>query len=274
MRFIVVDDEPLALRDLSEILRKVVPDCEIVGCSTASEALKTVQNRENGDFDVAFLDIELGSGNGITLAKAMKDVTPDLHIIFVTAYDTYALRAFEVHATGYLLKPALEEDIRRELTFLYKNDIGKRVRVQTFGGFDVFVDGKPLVFRRAKAKELLALLVDRRGNVLTAREAICLLYEDDGTNDRVKLDYFRTLVHDIRRALSEAGVPEILVRSRNALAVRADLIDCDSYRFLQGDPVAINSYRHDYMIHYSWAEYSVGAFENPTDSDGGIKNKE
>ena len=62
MRFIVVDDEPLALRDLLEILRKVVPGCEIVGCSTASEALKTVQNRENGDFDVAFLDIELGGG--------------------------------------------------------------------------------------------------------------------------------------------------------------------------------------------------------------------
>lgn len=177
MRFIVVDDEPLALRDLSEILRKVVPDCEIVGCSTASEAVKTIQSREAGDFDVAFLDIELGSGNGITLAKAMKDSMPDLHIIFVTAYDTYALRAFEVHATGYLLKPALEEDIRRELTFLYKNEIGRRVRVQTFGGFDVFVDGKPLAFKRAKAKELLALLIDRRGNVLTAREAMRCIYE-------------------------------------------------------------------------------------------------
>lgn len=101
MRFLVVDDEPLALRDLSEILRKVVPDCKIAGCTTASEAMKTVQNRENGDFDVAFLDIEPGSGNGITLAKALKDRIPDLHIIFVTAYDTYALRAFEVHATGY-----------------------------------------------------------------------------------------------------------------------------------------------------------------------------
>ena len=138
------------------------------------------------------------------------------------------------------------------------------MRVQTFGGFDVFVDGKPLVFRRAKAKELLALLVDRRGNVLTAREAICRLYEDDAENDHVKLNYFRTLVHDIRRTLSDAGVPEILVRSRNTLAIRADLIDCDSYRFLQGDPVAINSYRHDYMPNYSWAEYSVSMFEKNT----------
>ena len=150
------------------------------------------------------------------------------------------------------------------MTFLYKNEIGRRVRVQTFGGFDVFVDGKPLAFKRAKAKELLALLIDRRGNVLTAKEAICLLYEDDDENDHVKLNYFRTLVHDIRHTLSEAGVPEILVRSRNALAIRADLIDCDSYRFLLGDPVAINSYRHDYMIYYSWAEYSVSMFEKNT----------
>ena len=131
-------------------------------------------------------------------------------------------------------------------------------------GFDVFVDGKPLAFKRAKAKELLALLIDRRGNVLTAKEAICLLYEDDDENDHVKLNYFRTLVHDIRHTLSEAGVPEILVRSRNTLAIRADLIDCDSYRFLQGDPVAINSYRHDYMPNYSWAEYSVSMFEKNT----------
>lgn len=267
MRFIVVDDEPLALRDLSEILHKIVPDCEIVGCLTASEAVKTIQSRENGNFDVAFLDIELGSGNGISLAKAMKDSIPELHIIFVTAYDTYALRAFEVHATGYLLKPALEEDIRRELTFLYKDEICKRVRVQTFGGFDVFVDGKPLVFKRAKAKELLALLIDRRGNILTAREAICILYDDDGENNQVKLNYFRTLVHDIRSALYDAGVSEILVRSRNALAIRADLIDCDSYRFLLGDPVAINSYRHDYMINYSWAEYSVSMFERSTNEE-------
>lgn len=264
MRFLVVDDEPLALMDLSEILRRVVPDCEIVGCSTASEALKTIQTQNKGEFDVAFLDIELGSVNGIALAKAMKDIMPELHIIFVTAYDSYALRAFEVHATGYLLKPALEEDIRRELTFLYKNKIEKRVRVQTFGGFDVFVDGKPLMFRRAKAKELLALLVDRRGNVITPKEAICILYENDSKNDRAKLDYFRTLVHDIRHTLSQAGVSEILVRSHNALAIRSDMIDCDSYRFLLGDPIAINSYRNDYMIHYSWAEYSVSMFEKKT----------
>lgn len=268
MRFIVVDDEPLALRDLTEILKKAVPDCEVVGCSTASEAINTVQSHESGYFDVAFLDIELGSGNGIALAKAIKDSMPKLHIIFVTAYDRYALRAFEVHATGYLLKPALEEDIRRELTFLYNEEIGKRVRVQTFGGFDVFVDGKPLVFHRAKAKELLAILIDRRGNVLTAREAICLLYDDDNSNEQAKINYFRTLVHDIRSALSEAGIANILVRSRNTLAIRADLIDCDSYRFLQGDPVAINSYRHDYLPNYSWAEYSVGTFEKPVNPDG------
>ena len=87
------------------------------------------------------------------------------------------MKAFELHATGYLMKPVTAEDIRRELTFLYK-DSGrdKRVRVQTFGGFDVFVDGKPLEFKRSKSKELLAYLIDRHGANVTTGELCAALW--------------------------------------------------------------------------------------------------
>ena len=152
-------------------------------------------------------------------------------------------------------------DLKRELTFLYGDTPASRpIQVHTFGGFEVCVNGKPLVFNRAKSKELLACLIDRRGAGLTTREACSLLWED-GVYNIARKNYFQTIVHDLRNTLSQAGIASILVKHRNSISIRADMIDCDSYRFLDGDPRAINSYRHNYLPSYSWAEFSVGKME-------------
>lgn len=259
MKFLIVDDEPMALRDLEENLKEAVPDCEILSFSSPGKAL--AQAKE-ASFHVAFLDIELGSTIGLVLAKQLKDLQPDIHIIFVTSYAKYAVDAFHIHATGYLMKPALTEDILRELTFLYSDSLHgrKKVRIRTFGGFEVFVNEKPLQFRRSKAKELLACLIDRRGASLTMAEACAVLWEDEAAGQSQK-SYLRTVVTELKATLAEAGIEDILIKKHNSLAVDPVLLDCDSYRFLEGDPQAVNSYRHDYLLQYSWAEFSVSMFE-------------
>ena len=78
--------------------------------------------------DVAFLDIQTGDINGLQLAVELKKVKPDIHIIFVTGYSQYAVEAFSIHATGYLLKPVTEEAVSRELTFIYRERRPKRRR--------------------------------------------------------------------------------------------------------------------------------------------------
>lgn len=260
MKFLAVDDEPLALQDLEDILCEAVPDCRISGFSSLRQALSCAQKEP---FDVAFLDIELGAGNGIVLAKQLKDILPDIHIVFVTSHAQYAVEAFAIHATGYLLKPVESEDIKRELTFLYGEDFRspKRITVQTFGGFAVFVNSQPVVFKRAKAKELLAYLVDRAGCDVTTREACAVLWENV-PYDKSQKNYFQTIVADLKNTLREVGAEDILVKSRNSLAIAVDKIDCDCYRFMQGDPKAVNSYRSNYMVNYSWAEFSVGNLES------------
>lgn len=257
MNFIAVDDEPLALRDLKEVLMETVDGCACMGFCSPKKALDYMQTNVA---DVAFLDIEMGNVNGILLAKKIKDIQPDLHIIFVTSYPQYAVEAFALHATGYLLKPVNGEDIKRELTFIYgksnlKNE--KHIFVQTFGGFDVFVDGQALVFKRAKAKELLAYLVDRRGNSITTKEACAVLWEDR-PYDTVQKNYFQNVVVDLRATLRAGGIGDIFIKSRNSLAINPLELECDSYRFLNGDPIAVNSYRHNYMCGYSWAEFTQG----------------
>ena len=257
MNYLAVDDEKFALEDLEETLRETQPNCTLFASSLPGEALEYAAK---APVDVAFLDIELGSTSGLLLAKKLKDLQPEIHIIFVTSHEQYAFHAIQLRATGYLMKPVTAEDIRRELTFLYGDPPSPhKIRVQTFGGFDVFIDGSPLQFKRAKTKELLAYLVDRRGVSVTIGTICAVLWEDEDSS--VKKSYLRNLVADLRATLDGVGASNVLNKGFNCLSINPERLDCDSYRFLAGDPQAVNSYRHDYMPQYSWAEFSVGILE-------------
>lgn len=171
-----VDDEPFMLSGMVSVLRDIRPEAEVLSFSWPEDALEAARKQP---VDVAFLDIQMGGMSGLQLAARLKKMKPDMHIIFVTAYSQYAVDAFAVHATGYLLKPAVRDDVERELTFLYDAaKAARRIQIKTFGGFDLYVDGRPVTFGRTKAKELLACLVDRRGLSVTTGEACAVLFED------------------------------------------------------------------------------------------------
>lgn len=261
MRFLAVDDEPRALRDICETLGEAVANCELASFTSPAKAL---EYGESNPIDVAFLDIEMGRISGLVLAKKLKDLNPDIHIIFVTSYEKYAVDAFRIHATGYLMKPVRAEDIQRELTFIYGSNPTEqcsKIRVQTFGGFDIYVNDEALSFKRSKAKELLAYLVDRRGLSITTREACDILFED-GTYDTSRKNYFQTIIAELQSVLKNAGAEHILLKKRNSFAVDTKAFECDSYRFMEGDPIAVNNYRRDYMTCYSWAVFTMGIMES------------
>ena len=271
MKFLLVDDEELALKNVKEAICEAVPDCEIEAFNSASKALDFFgkYKGEGGEpIEVAFLDIELGHTNGLVLAKQLKDIKPDIHIIFVTSFAKYALPAIQMHATGYLMKPANPIEISRELTFIYgegkaKTTNEKNIRIQTFGGFAIFVDDELLTFKRQKAKELLACLVDRQGADITTRLACTLLWEDENY-DRKMMSNFRNALSDLRATLRTAGVEKLLIKKHNSLAVDSTQFDCDSYNFIKGDPIAVNAYQGNYLSDYSWAEMMNANFNEKT----------
>lgn len=251
MRFMAVDDEILILEEIKKILIELYPDAEVNSYTSPEEALNLF---EQNPADVAFLDIKMRKMSGLELAVRLKNIKPDIHIIFVTGYQEYAVNAFQLHATGYLLKPVDAEDVQRELSFIYDEILPKkRIEIQTFGGFELNVEGQTVKFGRAKSKELLAYLVDRRGATVTMAEACAALFEENSGTAASK-GYFRQLVYDLKNTLKKAGAEEILIKSFNSYAVLPEKFDCDYYRFLQGDPIAINSYQNDYMPSYSWGE--------------------
>lgn len=259
MKLLIVDDEHLILGEMEDLLVKMIPGCCTRTCLTEKKAL---QYASEEIFDIAFLDIELGHSNGIMLAKRLKELQPDVRIIFVTSYPQYAVDAFSIHATGYLLKPVREEDIKRELTFIYGGEVlRKKLQVKTFGGFEVYADSEQLAFKRTKAKELLAYLIERCGYSVNIRQACAVLF-GDSPYDRNQKSYFHTILADLKNTLQRAGAEDVLVLSRNSFAIDTEKVDCDYYRFLDGDAKAVNNYQGEFLPQYSWAEFSAAELYN------------
>jgi two-component system LytT family response regulator len=108
VRILIVDDEALARERLRTLLAGEA-DCEVVG--ECSNGLETLQRFETDPPDLLFLDVQMPELDGFEVLEALGDERRAA-VVFVTAYDQYALRAFEVHAVDYLLKPFDRERFR------------------------------------------------------------------------------------------------------------------------------------------------------------------
>ena len=248
MRILLADDEQLQLLRLTDTVKKALPqESEIL--SYTNPVVAWEENKEN-PVDIAFLDIDMPVMNGMILAKKLKTVNPQVNVIFVTAYNEYALDAYKLHASGYVTKPVNVEKIKAELDGLrYPVELTptKKLQVKCFGNFEVFAGGAPVKFARSKSKELFAYLVDREGAAANVNELNAILWEED------KKSYFRNLVADIQASLKAVGAEDVFVKRRNECFIDPTKIDCDAYEYRKNDPNAIRMYRGEYMAQYSWA---------------------
>lgn len=133
----------------------------------------------------------------------------------------------------------------------------KPLTARCFGSFEVYSKGAHIEFRRAKAKELLAYLIDRRGAIVNSRELCALLWEDKAYDKRT-VNYLHQLTSELRRALTEVGAENVLIKHPQGYSVDTSLIDCDYYRFLVGDIADVRSFTGEYMNNYAWSEYTCG----------------
>ena len=248
MRILLVDDEQLQLLRLTDAVKKALPqESEIL--SYTNPVLAWEENKEK-PVDIAFLDIDMPVMNGMMLAKKLKTVNPQVNVIFVTAYNEYALDAYKLHASGYVTKPVNVEKIKAELDGLrYPVELTptKKLQVKCFGNFEVFSGEIPVKFTRSKSKELFAYLVDREGAAVNVNELNAILWEED------KKSYFRNLVADIQASLKAVGAEDVFVKRRNECFIDPTKIDCDAYEYRKNNPNAIRMYRGEYMAQYSWA---------------------
>ena len=250
MRIIAVDDEKIALEALSNAIKAVVAEDEVISFRYPEDVIEYV--KENF-CDIAFLDIEMAGMSGVELAEELKKYNSEINIVFCTGYGNYRDKAFELHASGYLMKPITPEKVRRELENLRRPIFQKkRLKVQTFGNFEVYLDGKPLAFKYRRTKELFAYLVDRVGALCTVGEITGILFEDESGRE----DYFQKLRRDLLSTLEEVGCENAIVHKRGMLGVVITEIQCDYYDCLNKKKDFATSYFGEYMSQYSFAEYT------------------
>ncbi len=257
MKIIVADDEPLQLETILEYVSEIYPTAELEGFTKVSDVLKYM---ETNRADVAILDIQMpGNINGIQLGELLRQNNQEIKLLYCTSYSDYAINAFSIHANGYLCKPVQKEVLKKELQYVlqmpaFGNE--EKPYIHTFGNFDIFVDNRPVVFRRSKSKEILAYLVDREGAWVTNQELIVVLWAESDA-DLTLSKYVTTLVNDMMLALSGAGAAHIVERQRGKLRVLTKAVECDYYGYLSGSSGACARFTGEYMSQYSWGEETL-----------------
>ena len=245
---IAVDDEQLMLHALVRAISASPDVKEVVKFSNCEQALDYV--KEN-TIDVAFLDINMRGMGGIALAEKIIKLRPNSKIVFCTGYEEYAIPAFKLHASGYLMKPISAEDVQNEIDNIKgvrKKE--KLLEVKCFGNFEIFVKGERLSFKRSRTKELFAFLVDRKGAGMTVKQICAVLFPDD-TDDAKNTAYIRQLVMDLKNTLKTVGADAAFCHETPFYRVDTSLIKCDYFSYLEsGKP----EFFGEYMAQFSWAE--------------------
>lgn len=250
MDIIYVDDEKLQLENFKLTTQKMEGISSLHFFSNSYAAYEWAKEHP---VDVAFLDIEMPQMDGITLAKKLKEQNKRICIVFVTAYDKYALDSFEVRPIGYLLKPYDCSDIEENLSyarFLMNMQEEKKISITTMPDLLLKVNGKAVSLGHGKPEELFALLVDRGKMGVTKRDAVACLWE----GKIVSKSTYATCLYRLKNILEEAGAPDLLFAKGNTRYLNTSLVDCDLYRMLGGHEDTIASYSGVYLRSYSWAE--------------------
>ena len=198
--------------------------------------------------------------NGLEIAKNLKDINKNTNIVFITGYSEYAVEAFSINASGYILKPAKKADVKNALDNLripVVEDIQTGLRIKCFGNFEVFYNDEPIVKYGYQICRWHHERYDLKGATATTNE-ICAVLFGDKSNENSSKHYFRNLISDLRATLGQYNSEDIFVYKRNSFSVDVSKINCDYYKYLDYDISAVNSYMGEYMKQYSWAELTNG----------------
>ena len=258
MKAIAVDDELYMLETLEEAICASSDITQVERFSTCSAALAYAMDNS---IDIAFLDINMRGIGGLGLAEKLISIRPRCKIVFCTGYIEYAVSAFQLHVSGYLMKPITAEAVQKEIDHIKGiKTTEKLLTIKCFGNFEVLYNGEILPFKRKKAKELLAVLVDRNGASMTAKQLCAILFPDD-TDDVKNAAYLRQLVLDLKNTLKMVQAEDVLQHDTPYYRINANLVKCDYFSFLEnGKP----NFHGEYMTQYSWAEATCAMLQFKT----------
>lgn len=265
MRAVIIDDERLAVLRLQQVLEQW-EEVEVVGAFTRYAELLNEFPRLKPD--VVFLDIDMPGMNGLELASVLLEMDEQVDIIFITAYDQYALEAFRVNAIDYLLKPIDEGILAKTLRRMTKRNARvpairreDTIRVRCFGDYLVSgLDGAgPVDFPTAKTEELFAFfLVHREMNV--SKWMICEAMWPEHEPQKAEQN-LHTTVYRMKKTLLESGCKVVLSSKKGFYHFKLDE-PCDYIRFEESDKEAAGLQAAT-AIHAEQLEQTLRLYKGP-----------
>lgn len=232
IRAVVVDDEKYSL-ELFKIIAESISDIQI--CASFENYLEAMEYIQSNRVDVVFLDIEMPEVNGLELSQRILNIKPEANIVFVTAFNKYAVEAFEINAVDYLMKPFTVDRLKKTVQRLkdrkstknnsYDNDI----YFKCFGSFNIYKNGESIICKNSKAREILAYLLHNEGVPVGWEKIVDAIWPE---HDYEKAHAnFHSTFYLLRKFLSENNIAHIIEYSRGSYRVQKDKIHCDMYEF-------------------------------------------
>lgn len=256
MNAIVLDDEKESLL----LFTSHVIDIKGISINVFSRKWEdALEFLKNNPVDIAFLDIVMPEINGIDLAERMIASRPEIKIVFITGFSQDIEKIKErikKNFFAFCYKPYDEETIKGIIVRAMKEEKTKVV-FKAFPRFDMYVNDVLVDFKRAKAKELLALLVDHQGGEVTMDEAITKLWIDKDVALAKRL--YRDAVCRLRMKLKQYGIENIVNFNRARMSLNIKDIECDSWNYLDKKE---NLFYGEYMRPYEWAAEKENFFSN------------
>ncbi|GAA0319526.1 response regulator [Oceanobacillus oncorhynchi subsp. oncorhynchi] len=227
LQIAIIDDEPLALQYLDLLLRKI----EGVHISEKyMDPEDLIYHIQTEHIDAVFIDIHMPAMKGTDLAEQLINIKPSLHIVFVTAYDDYAIKAFELNAVDYILKPVKQERLTITIQRIMERKMAEQNSVpenqatviKDLGALQIY-QGKERIdvkWRTSKAKELFAYFIHHHEDTIRKSELIDLLWSNLPWEKANAQLY--TTVYQIRKVMQQIDAPIKIISQKEFYQIDID----------------------------------------------------
>lgn len=241
MKAIMVEDEPYVLLLNKQLLEKSGNIEFIATFVNPAEAIPTIIELQP---DILFIDIEMPGMNGFQVIEAVLDQVPQLEIVFITSYPQFALKAFEVHALDYLLKPLTSQQVQRMLPRLL-NRLQSQTPLETaiprqsctiqlFGRFKIISPSglEEVKWLSAKSEEILLFLLVQKDYTATKEAIIDALWPE--MSSQLADINFHTSMHRLKKTLLMAQLAIQIHKNKGHYSLTLDHVKCDKTFFDRG----------------------------------------
>ncbi|MEC1752619.1 response regulator [Bacillus mojavensis] len=259
MNALIVDDEHLALLHFKNMLERTNAFQSITAFQDPIEALEHAAILA---IDAVFLDIEMPGINGIELAEAIQAQNENVQVVFITAYNEFAIKAFELNAIDYLLKPVIYKRLETTVERIRTNNklrapaenTEAHYFIQCFGSLQFYQilnsvkTNIPVKWRTSKAREIYAFLLQNQGRVVSKDLLIDLFWPNYDVS-KASTQLYST-IYQIRKLIGQVPFGQSIEKTETGYILRFSGVKIDVVeweRSLKEAPPLNTSTLHQHM---------------------------